>query len=316
MRELILGIDTSNYTTSMALVSVSGELLANLKAPLPVKEGECGLRQSDAVFAHIKNIPTLTDRLREYLIDAKIVAVGVSEKPRNQEGSYMPCFLSGLSVAEGISAALGVPLYKFSHQCGHIMAALYSSDSLELIKKSFLAFHISGGTTEMLRVRPAEYGFNAELVGGTADLNAGQLIDRIGVYLGLNFPAGPALEELAKACKDKIPGKKPVIKDMRINLSGLENMAKDLYSKTGNKSLTSAFTLEYIYRGISLLADAYIEKYGVCDIVFAGGVMSNSIIKEKLMAKYKSHFAKPQLSSDNAVGIAVLAKERYFLENK
>lgn len=316
MKELILGIDTSNYTTSAALFTTEGELIANLKCPLPVKGGECGLRQSDAVFAHIKNIPQLMQRVNTYLSDAKIVCVGVSEKPRNVDGSYMPCFLSGVSVAEGISAVLGVPLYKFSHQCGHIMAALYSSSCMELKKDAFLAFHISGGTTEMLRVLPKEYGFCAELVGGTADLNAGQVIDRIGVYLGLNFPAGAELERLALSFDGKLPNKKPVMREMKINLSGLENMAKDLYLKTEDKSLVAAFAFDYIYRGISLLADAYIEEYGDTDIVFAGGVMSNSIIKEKLSKKYKAHFAVPALSADNAVGIAVLARERYFSENR
>lgn len=316
MKKLILGIDTSNYTTSVALLTLYGELIASLKSPLPVKAGECGLRQSDAVFAHIKNIPHLMQRVNEYLNDAKIICVGVSERPRNVEGSYMPCFLSGVSVAEGIANTLNVPLYRFSHQCGHIMAALYSSDRPELKKDTFLAFHISGGTTEMLRVSPKEYGFNAELIGGTADLNAGQVIDRVGVYLGLSFPCGAELERLALSFEGKLQGKKPVIRDMKINLSGLENMAKDLYIKTNDKALVSAFVLDYIYRGISLLADAYIEKFGDTEIVFAGGVMSNSIIKEKLSKKYKANFAIPALSADNAVGIAVLAKERYLTENK
>ncbi len=316
MKKLILGIDTSNYTTSVALLTLEGELIANLKSPLPVKSGECGLRQSDAVFAHIKNIPHLMQKVNSYLNDAKIVCVGVSEKPRNIEGSYMPCFLSGISVAEGIANTLNIPLYRFSHQCGHIMAVLYSADKLELKKDTFLAFHISGGTTEMLCVSPKEYGFNAELTGGTADLNAGQVIDRVGVYLGLNFPCGIELEKLALEYKGKLPSKKPIVRDMRLNLSGLENMAKDLYMKSNDKSLVSAFVLEYIYRGISLLADEYIEKFGECDIVFAGGVMSNSIIREKLKEKYKAHFATPTLSADNAVGISALARERYLTENK
>lgn len=314
MRELVLGIDTSNYTTSIALLTVEGELIANLKAPLPVKAGECGLRQSDAVFAHIKNIPSLMQLMNKYLDNSRIVCVGVSEKPRNIDGSYMPCFLSGVSVAEGIANSLSVPLYRFSHQCGHIMAALYSSGSMELKKDKFLAFHISGGTTEMLSITPKDYGFSAELVGGTADLNAGQVIDRVGVHLGLNFPCGSELEGLAVSYIGKIPSKKLTIRDMKINLSGLENMAKDLYSKTGDKSLVAAFVLDYVYRGISLLAEAYIEKFGDTEIVFAGGVMSNSIIKEKLSKKYRAHFAAPQLSSDNAVGISVLARERFILE--
>ena len=133
-REVILGIDTSNYTTSVAIMSIDGELIANIKRPLPVKVGERGLRQSDAVFAHIKNIPSAMEEARSYLDGATVVAVGVSERPRNVEGSYMPCFLTGVAVAESVATATGVPLYRFSHQCGHIMAALYSSGRTNLLE--------------------------------------------------------------------------------------------------------------------------------------------------------------------------------------
>ena len=152
MKNIILGIDTSNYTTSVAVMTDEGELLANIKRPLLVAEGERGLRQSDAVFSHIKNIPSAMGEARAFIDNNKIVAVGVSERPRNQDGSYMPCFLSGVAVAEAISAALCVPLYKFSHPCGHIMAAVYSSGKTELLDKSFGAFHVSGGTTELLKI--------------------------------------------------------------------------------------------------------------------------------------------------------------------
>ena len=245
-RNIVMGIDTSNYTTSVAVISVDGELIANLKRPLPVKEGERGLRQSEAVFAHTVNIPELMKEARQYIGGHNICAIGVSEKPRNVEGSYMPCFLSGVAVAESMSAALGVPLYRFSHQCGHIMAAVYSSGEFELLNGEFGAFHVSGGTTELVRVRPDAQAFKAELVGGSADLNAGQVIDRIGVYLGMRFPAGPALEEEALKNTKKIPKKKISSSGTTINLSGLENMAIKLYSETSDPSLTAAFVFDFI----------------------------------------------------------------------
>ena len=207
-RKIILGIDTSNYTTSVALMYEDGELIANIKRPLPVSEGERGLRQSEAVFAHVKNMPSAMEEVRECLGGKSPSAVGVSARPRNVDGSYMPCFLSGVAVAEGIASSLGVPLYRFSHQCGHVMAALYSSSSEELMKDEFAAFHVSGGTTELLIVKGGESGFDARLVGGTKDLNAGQIIDRIGVFLGMPFPAGPHLERAALEYNGKIPSKK------------------------------------------------------------------------------------------------------------
>lgn len=313
--KVILGIDTSNYTTSIAIIKLDGSLVANLKKLLPVKEGERGLRQSDAVFAHVVNIPELMAEAEKYLCDSEIVAVGVSEKPRNHQGSYMPCFLSGLAVAKSISATLSVPLYRFSHQCGHIMAAIYSSGEENLLSREFGAFHISGGTTELVRVRPDGFGFDVELIGGTADLNAGQVIDRIGVYLGMRFPAGPALEAEALKNTSKVPKKKISSSGAVINLSGLENMAIKLYSDTQDRALTSAFVFDYLGRAISVMIDAYTERYGKEKIVCAGGVMCNSIIKKMLSNKYDVCFAEPSMSADNAVGIAVLTLRAYKTEN-
>ena len=310
-RNVILGIDTSNYTTSVALMYDDGELIANLKRPLPVKEGEHGLRQSDAVFAHVKNIPDIMSEAKSFLAGVSPVAIGVSTRPRNVDGSYMPCFLSGVAVAESMAAALGVPLYKFSHQCGHVMAAIYSSKAFSLLDKTFAAFHVSGGTTELLKLSFTGTEFSAELVGGTADLNAGQVIDRVGTYLELPFPSGKHLEELAKTNTKKIPSRKPKLSLMKINLSGLENMAIKLYEETHDKPLVAAFVLDYLEKGISSLAEAYIQSFGHTEFLFAGGVMSNSIIREKLTSKFKAFFAEPQFSADNSVGIAELARRSY-----
>lgn len=306
-RRIVLGIDTSNYTTSVALMYEDGELIANIKRPLAVKPGERGLRQSDAVFAHIKNLPSAMAEASEYLAGRTPCAVGVSSKPRNIDGSYMPCFLSGVAASESISACAGIPIYKFSHQCGHIMAALYSSGKTEYLDgREFCAFHVSGGTTEVLKVRADGTGFKSTLVGGTMDLNAGQIIDRVGVYMGLPFPAGPHIEKSALENSKKIPVRKPKISDLKVNFSGLENMAIKLFSETEDKSLVSAFVLEYISDALCLLAKDFAESYGEMPFVFSGGVMSNSLIKNKLKNNFDASFAEPSMSSDNAVGIAYL----------
>lgn len=313
---VILGIDTSNYTTSVAILSEDGRLIANLKRPLTVKPGERGLRQSDALFAHTVNLPEIMEEARAYLKGFQVSAVGVSTAPRNQAGSYMPCFLAGVSAAESISAAMDIPAYKFSHQCGHIMAAIYSSGAYELLKGDFAAFHVSGGTTELVRVAPARIGFNAELIGGSADLNAGQVIDRIGVYLGMQFPAGPALEREALKNTKKIPKRKISKNEMQINLSGLENMAIKLYSDTGDKALAAAFVFDYIGRALLALMETYEQMFGKSRFVCAGGVMCNSIIKSMLSEKYDVCFAEPSMSADNAVGIAALSLRAHQAENK
>ena len=230
MREpCFVGIDTSNYTTSLAFCKHGGEIAANLKCPLPVKEGERGLRQSDAVFLHTKNLPTLFEMAKGYFEMYEPLAIGVSARPRTTEGSYMPCFLSGVASAKALASALGVPCYEFSHQNGHIMAALVSSgaDSV-LFGKEFAAFHVSGGTTEVLLVHPNGNDFLCDIIGGTADINAGQAIDRVGVALGLTFPCGAALERRALSYEGKIPSRRVCVKDGFCNLSGLENMALDM----------------------------------------------------------------------------------------
>jgi len=308
--KLYLGIDTSNYTTSLAIVNEGGELIANLKRPLPVKAGECGLRQSDAVFHHTVNMPSLMKEAKDYLRLGELCAIGVSSRPRSVDGSYMPCFLVGVSTAESISATSGVPLQSFSHQDGHIMAALYSSRREDLLSAAFGAFHISGGTTELVRVKLSGGEFATELFGGTADLNAGQAIDRIGVKLGLDFPAGIALEMLALQNVKKIPKRKISLSNKKINLSGLENMAYKLYEQTHDKPLVAAFVFDYVGRAISALIESYEAEYGKSSFVFAGGVMSNTIVKGIVSEGGDRAFAEPELSRDNAVGIAELCRRK------
>lgn len=306
---ITLGIDTSNYTTSLALYdSESGEIRQR-RMLLPVKNGEKGLRQSDAVFHHTNRIGTLMQELFDGF-DKEIDAIGVSEKPRDAEGSYMPCFLVGLNTAKSISAITKKPLYCFSHQSGHIMAALCSANLLELKNESFIAFHISGGTTEMLLVSPdKERIFKAEIIGETNDLNCGQAVDRAGVMMGLDFPCGPALERLALA-SDKVYNPKICVKDGNCSLSGVENQCKKMLSQGEKNEAVARYCLDFIGKTIEKMTDFAIEKYGNLPLVYSGGVMSNSIIRSKLAMKFNAKFAKPELSCDNAVGTAVLASVR------
>ena len=314
MSGVIVGFDTSNYTTSVAVLDESGALLANLKRPLTVKPGERGLRQSDALFAHTVNLPALIEEAGVVISGRPILAVGVSDKPRNAEGSYMPCFLAGVSAACGVSVAAGAPLYRFSHQCGHIMAALYSSGRMDLVTEPFTALHVSGGTTEMLAVTPAEHGFVTEIVGGTKDLNAGQVIDRIGVHMGFSFPAGRYIEQAALLNTAPIPRRRLAVDGCYTNLSGVENMALKIYNDTGDECLTSAFVLDFIGRSIQSACRAREAECARIPFVFAGGVMSNGIIKKMLSDGRDAAFAEPMLSADNAVGVAVLALSAYRAE--
>ena len=313
MTECFIGIDTSNYTTSAAICTKDGLVVANLKLPLPVRTGECGLRQSDAVFAHVKNLPTLMQNLSGELQGMKPVAIGVSAAPRPCEGSYMPCFLSGIAAAQSFAAAADIPLLRFSHQEGHIMAATYSAGALHLLREErFAAFHVSGGTTEVLLVTPHANGFNIELFSATADINAGQAIDRIGVMLGLNFPCGKELERLAEKNGKRVPKSRISVKGGYCNLSGLENMATKLWQESGDASLVAAFTQQFIADTLIAMTKELDARIPSLPIVYAGGVMSNRYLQSRLAERANTYFAEPQFSADNAAGIALLCRKQYL----
>ena len=313
MTECFVGFDTSNYTTSVAACTREGQVIANIKIPLPVKEGERGLRQSDAVFAHVKNLPEAMSKLRSTLEGKKVLAVGVSAYPRNQADSYMPCFLSGVAAAESFGAALNVPVHRFSHQNGHIMAAAYSSGATETVTSSpFVAFHVSGGTTEVLYVTPDGTDFSVKLIGNTEDINAGQAIDRIGVMMGLRFPCGKELEALAAGNDKKIPKPRICVREGNCNLSGLQNLAEQLWKKTGDAPLVSAYTLAFVAETLREMTLAVDEKHLQIPIIYAGGVMSNRYLQEVLGKRKNTYFAEPQFSADNAAGIALLTRRRFL----
>jgi len=309
---LLLGIDTSNYTTSCALYDTSSNTVLQRKLLLPVKSGECGIRQSDAVFHHTRQLPALIEELFSEITE-NIDGVSVSTTPRRQEGSYMPCFTVGEGTARSIAAANKLPLYRNSHQEGHIAAALYSAGKIdELCGEKFLAFHVSGGTTEGVIVSPCKDNvFSCEIVAKTTDLNAGQLIDRTGVMLGLSFPCGKKLEKLALEYTDKIKVK-AAMKGTDCCLSGFQNKLQDIYNRTKDKYMTAAYTLAYVEASISQMTQELFKIYGELPVVFAGGVMSNSIIRKSLLSKFNSYFAKPEFSCDNAAGTAVLGGIKFL----
>ena len=309
-QKVYLGIDTSNYTTSLAIVDGNGEVLFNKKQLLPVSTGAVGLRQSDALFAHTKALPAIFREAEHFLRDKELAAVGVSVTPRKREGSYMPCFLAGVSVAEAVSVSANVQLYRFSHQCGHLMAAIASSGANHLLDgQKFLAFHLSGGTTEMLLCSYQKGYFTSEIVGGTADISAGQLIDRIGVEMGLSFPCGREMEQLAKAYSGKLPKVKITIRDGFINLSGYQNKICKLYAETADKAYVSAYTFHVIKEAVKAILQSY-SSYTEMSVLYAGGVMSCAYLQKEMKAISNGFFAPPAFSSDNAAGIAWLAKRQ------
>ena len=299
----VIGLDTSNYTTSIAYFN--GRDGVNCSQLLPVKQGELGLRQSDAVFHHTKSLPELSGRLFSHVQASEITAVAVSTRPRAVEGSYMPCFMVGYSHAKMLCDALHVPLFEVSHQQGHVAASLWSAGRLDLMDEAHLAWHLSGGTTELLLVEPEGRNVKCTRIGGTTDISAGQLIDRTGVMLGLPFPAGKHLDLLSRDAtgREVFRVKCP---EMEFSLSGVQNKVQQFYNNGGSSEETAAYALRCVSYAVYKATENARKLHPGLEVVFSGGVASNSMLRG-LMEPMKPVFAQPQYSTDNAMGVAVLA---------
>lgn len=298
-----LGFDTSNYTTSIAYFD--GESGINCSKVLPVRPGELGLRQSDAVFQHIKSLPELSGRLFSNLDLSDITAIGVSTQPRAVDGSYMPCFMVGYAQATLLANALHVPLVTCSHQQGHVASATWSAGKLDLMDTPHLAWHLSGGTTELLFVQPQKGNVHCMRIGGTTDISAGQLIDRTGQLLKLPFPSGKHIDALSESASrtDKFCVK---CEWMHFSLSGVQNKIHQFYEKNSDHSETAAYALRSICSAIQKATQQAVQEYPGLPVVFSGGVASNSMLRHE-MEQFDPVFAQPQYSTDNALGVAIIA---------
>lgn len=312
MIHAVLGIDTSCYTTSVALAS-GGRVVASERKLLEVKAGERGLRQSDGVFQHVTALSELMRRLFEAAPEYEVAAVCASARPRDADGSYMPVFTVGSGAAKQIAAAARVPYYETSHQKGHVRAAMV--DSGIDMGGAFMALHLSGGTTEVLYV---DEKLNIQLLGGSSDLHAGQFVDRVGVRLGLGFPCGPALEALAVNGEAK--GLIPLShKDGTCSFSGAEAQVMRII-ESGELSAedVAAEVYSYLSRAVARLIYDSQKECGASRALLAGGVASSRLLRTLLPARLKRlgceceiHWARPELAGDNACGVALLGYQIY-----
>lgn len=316
-RKLYLGIDTSNYKTSLAVIDDAASVVYEKSELLEVKKGKRGLRQSEAFFQHSMRLPLYIEEAFSCIHPAEIAAIGYSDKPRRQPGSYMPCFNAGVNSAKLLSSALGVPAYPFSHQEGHAAAIIPQSETGRIV-----FMHLSGGTTEFLTCKADDMGYDMRIVGGTKDISFGQLLDRAGVLLGYPFPSGKFLDCIAyESINDDQPLSallpRVSIDDGYFNLSGAETRVMQ-YVKENDisnddidqiKPLASAM---FIYiAGLLTSSSSYLSnKYEIDTVYMAGGVASSKTIRELIDNNGRPDilFGDPVLSGDNAVGIARLSK--------
>ncbi len=303
---LILGIDTSNYATSMAVLDAEDmRLICDFKQFLPVREGQLGLRQSDAVFHHTQALPELLRQVGESVALKKVAAVGVSARPRPVEGSYMPCFTTGVTFATGMAAISDIPLVQTTHQQGHIAAALYACEQPALFEQDVLVFHVSGGTTDLLHCHGTQV---LAQLGTSSDLYAGQAVDRIGVRLGYAFPAGVSVSRLAMACNEDIPTPRVSVKGCDCSLSGLENQCNALLEQGKSPEYTAKYCLLAVARTLEKMMLAALKQCPGLPVVFAGGVMSSPVVRSYMQQRHPScRFVDGKFASDNAIGVCVIA---------
>ena len=309
-----IGLDTSCYTTSAAIADENGEIVGFQRKLLPVQHGTCGLRQSEAVFAHLKQLPELVESMMAEVKDVTIAAVAASAKPRDAEDSYMPVFTVGRNFGRTLASVLRVPFFQTSHQTGHILAGIIGNPPVE---GPFIALHLSGGTTETLLCD----GETVKLIGQTLDLHAGQLVDRIGVQLGLDFPAGAALERLAM--QGKAEARLPVSmarSDLDCHLSGAETQCKR-WLETGEfvPETVAAELFDLLSRTTARMIAAACRDTDAQSVLVVGGVASSALLKQlipvrltKLGCYANVLFGQREYASDNAAGIARHGMRKYL----
>ncbi len=312
MKRVVIGLDTSCYTTSAAAVTTDGQVIASCRKLLPVPQGQRGLRQSEAVFIHVRQLPEQIEVLSKHLTDCKIAAVCVSARPRDDEASYMPVFHAGDAQGRSIAALLGVPCFSTTHQRGHVAAASVDSG---IAQGDLLAVHLSGGTTEILALTDDQL----TLLGGTLDLHAGQVVDRVGVTMGLPFPAGPHLEKLA--LQGKSQALLPVSMadgDLNCHLSGAETQVQRwLAQEKMSHEDVAREVYDLLARTLTRMVIAASNKTGIHQVLMAGGVASSSLFRMLVTDRIRRRdpsmhvcFGKPEYSGDNAVGVALIGAEK------
>lgn len=312
---IIIGIDTSCYTTSIAAINLDRKIIFNEKIILKVKKNEKGIRQSEGVFQHTNNLGQISSKIQDTLKEYNVVGICASKTPRPQKDSYMPVFNVGYNYAKLYASMSNCEFYTTTHQENHIEASLYNKN-LEN-KNKFISIHMSGGTTEILLVTNKNHQYNIEIIGKTKDISFGQLIDRVGVKLSYDFPAGKYVDKSAIQCEEKIlNGLKTSVVKGDMNVSGVENQIDRLLNDNKAPNYICKVTLDTIVRYIIKSLTYLCEEYKINEVVFAGGVSASEYIKKEVTKKLnknniKSYFTNPEYATDNGVGCALIGVKNY-----
>jgi len=310
---LTLGIDTSNYTTSVCAIDRGGEIIWEGRRLLQVKPGDHGMMQSMALFQHITHLPPMLHEMRCAIGDRVICKVGVSTRPRQQAGSYMPVFHAGFLCASSVAATASTSLIETTHQSGHIAAGVATAEPRIQDHSSFLVIHLSGGTTDVLLARQEDHDYAVQPLFSSIDLHAGQFIDRVGVMIGLPFPAGPHLEALASTCEEQdLPSIPSALRSGNPSFAGPWSAAQRLWKAGVEPNVIAAAALRTIAITVEKMIRAAFDKTDARAVLLVGGVASNQLLRSRLEHRLGPKFRQlafchPHYASDNAYGVALIA---------
>ncbi len=318
---IILGIESSCDDTSAAIIC-GNKILSNVAATQQIHNEYGGVVPELASRAHQQNmVPVVTQALSRANIQQKdICAVGFTRGP-----GLLGSLLVGTSFAKSLAMSLNIPLIEVNHLQAHILAHFINDANEQPPQFPFLCLTVSGGHTMIVLVR--DY-FDMEIIGKTIDDAAGEAFDKIGKILGLDYPAGPIVDKLAKeGNSEKFSFAKPKVENFDYSFSGIKTSVLYFIQKEIKKNP------EFIKENLAdlcasvqkTIVDVLMQKLqkaaqelNIKEIAIGGGVSANSGLRNAMLNNkeklgWNIYIPKFEYTTDNAAMIAMVAKLKYDL---
>lgn len=316
---IILGIESSCDDTAAALIQ-NRKILSNVIANQKIHQSYGGVVPELASRAHQQNIvPVVNEALKQAGIDRnQLSAIAFTRGP-----GLMGSLLVGSSFAKSLSMALNVPLIEVNHMQGHILAHFIEDANENSPEFPFLCLTVSGGHTQIVKV--SNY-FEMKVLGETIDDAAGEAFDKAGKILGLDYPAGPIIDKLAKeGNSEKFKFSKPKVEELNFSFSGLKTAILYFIQKETQKNpdfiqenlpdLCASIQKTIVDILMEKLSLA-VKKTGISQVAIAGGVSANSEIRNRLKEmetekNWKVFIPKFEYTTDNAAMIAMAGQLKF-----
>lgn len=316
----ILAIESSCDDTAAAVLK-NDTVMSNIVARQSIHEEYGGVVPELASRAHQQNIVPVVDiALRKANIDkSQLAAIAFTQGP-----GLMGSLLVGGSFAKSMAMALKIPLLAVNHMQAHILAHFIDEKEFDKPSFPFLALTISGGHTQIVKVSDF---FSMEIIGETTDDAVGEAFDKSAKILGLPYPGGPLIDQLAQKGNPKaFSFTKPKVAGLDFSFSGLKTQI--LYFIQKNVALNPNFieenkadicaSIQHVI--IEILMDKLkkaAEQTGITQIAIGGGVSANSGIRNTLKAaekKYgwKTFIPKFEYTTDNAAMIGIVGYQMFI----